>query len=80
MCEYCREWDRKHLINTMKPSYKKEAFSGIRAEIDIYPGPKRPSTINIESVADTYEPSWQGTSFVINFCPMCGRDLRVKED
>lgn len=80
MCEYCEEWSTKDLVDTRKRSYKKEAYPGIRAEVDVCVSLEKPSTINIYSVADTYEPSYQEAYFVINFCPMCGRDLRVKED
>lgn len=74
MCEYCQEWDRKDLINTRtKLSRKAEKYPGIEVSIDY------DNTLYIGCCADVYEPAWEEASVKINFCPMCGRDLRVKE-
>ena len=75
MCEYCQGWDAIELINTMNTiSYKTEKYPGIRIEIDV------DGTMNIYSVADTYEPSFMEETLKINFCPMCGRDLREESE
>ena len=73
-CEYCREWDSKDLINTMtKMSYKRDNYPGICVRVD-------GNELEVASLADTYEPSWQDVTIKINFCPICGRDLREEED
>lgn len=47
---------------------------------DFYPGTKAwicDGTIDITSVADTYEPNFCEVSIPIKFCPVCGK--RIKE-
>ena len=75
-CKYC-DWfsdDHEELVNTRtKLSKKTDKYPGIYACID------REANLYIEAVADTYEPSYLEHSIKINFCPMCGRELREKE-
>lgn len=73
-CEYCVVGMTRMLFNNRdRLSYKKDAYPGIEAEIDAIN-----STIWIGACADTYEPAWVEAEIPINFCPICGEQLREK--
>lgn len=67
-CKYCR--GEVYLIDERSGclSNKGDFCYGIR--VDICAG-----DLEIEAVADTYEPNYQETCVQINFCPMCGDKL-----
>ena len=72
MCNYCSIYPNNDLFNNRdKLGKKSSGYPGIEVTID----PVR-STLYIGGCADVYEPSWIEAEFEINFCPMCGRDLR----
>ena len=76
-CKYCAEWPNVDIFNNRdKLSLKKDGYPGIEVNIDPFE-----SKIWIGACADTYEPGWVEAEFEINFCPMCGKDLKgVKDD
>lgn len=73
MCVYC--CGDRYLIDRFenKLSMKLDAYPGISAFID-------GSRLEIESVADTYEPSYEEVGIPINYCPMCGDSLNKECD
>ena len=69
-CEYCRG-TRCLICNRDRLSKKGDFYPGISAEL-------KDDQLWIEAVSDTYEPSYQDALIKINFCPMCGDELEMK--
>lgn len=69
-CDYCNGFSV--LVRcSHRLSSKGNFYPGISAGID-------DGELWIESIADTYEPSFMSEYIKINFCPMCGD--RLSED
>ena len=73
-CKFCSDKEREYLIDTRSDSWGKDAFlkPGMEVWID------DDNTLSINAVANTYEPNFSSECIEINFCPICGRNL--KED
>lgn len=73
-CEYCRDKLTKEILHDRTcVSLKGAKFPGIEVFID-------EDELTVIAVADTYEPNYQEVVVQINFCPMCGRELKSKEE
>ena len=69
MCEYCKDYNQKCLSERNdKMSRKGDFYSGITTYIE-------ENKLQIQAVADVYEPNFTEKSIEINYCPMCGREL-----
>ena len=67
-CDYCK--GMKCLITRSEHlSLKQDAYTGIEVCVD-------GNELDIDCVADTYEPNFTEIQIPINFCPMCGERLR----
>lgn len=76
MCKYCNPWPAEPLFdNRDRLSRKKDAYPGIEVEIEALSG-----KMYIGACPDTYEPGWLEATIDINYCPMCGRDLREDKE
>lgn len=72
MCEYCKDYNQKCLSERNdKMSRKGDFYSGIQTYIE-------ENKLQINAVADVYEPNFTEKSIKINYCPMCGRRLEDK--
>jgi hypothetical protein len=72
MCKYCDgSYDVEPLLDTRTEySSKRDFYPGVTVWID-----RDEHTLNVDSVADVYEPNYIEESVKINFCPMCGEKL-----
>lgn len=75
-CEYCKDCEEyfdiypKELMSlNEKMSPKGDFYPGIRLSID-------GDTLRAQAIADVYEPSFMEKEIKINFCPMCGQQLK----
>lgn len=71
MCTYCGPQEAYMFNNRDKLGRKSDRYPGIHVYYDF-----SDEVLRIGACADTYETSWVEAEFKINFCPMCGRDLR----
>jgi len=72
-CKYCDDNNDVYLYDDCKYSLKADCETGIIAYV-------LRNELLINSRADTYEPSYMEAETKINYCPMCGRKLEVKNE
>lgn len=71
-CKYCMQWPNEFIFNNRdKRGLNTDGYPGI--QVDIMEGEPK---MRIGACPDTYEVGWIEAEFEINFCPMCGEDLR----
>lgn len=71
MCKYCEResYEEKYIYDDRKWSRKTHSDFGIRVYIEN-------NKLNIGASADTYEPGYVECEIDINYCPMCGKNLK----